>query len=199
MGDGSGDILEFYVALDRKGELVEQPDIPSTPFLVERLQSEGIILGRGQVAEICLDLEGFIENAARPISKGYLMFIDYGEEASALYSPYRRNGTLRSFRSQKPVFNPLDSVGDQDLTADVDVTALKRAARKAGLEFAGCLQQGAWLKQVGVQDYSKVFQNNSSAEEEIFVLTNPSGLGSTFDVTLFKTEGIPDGSSLHQC
>jgi SAM-dependent MidA family methyltransferase len=184
MGNGFGELLEFFVWIDGKGDFIEQPDIPSTPLLAERLRSEGIILGRGQIAEI---------------SKGYLLFIDYGEEASSLYSHSHRNGTLRSFRSQQAVFNPFESVGDQDLTADVDFTALKRAARKAGLQSTGCLRQGTWLNNIGIQDYTKVVENIRSAEEEIFFLTSPARLGSTFDVALFKTEGIPDGCSLHLC
>ena len=199
MGDGLGGILEFFVAIDGKGEFIERPDLPSTPLLAERLYSEGIILGRGQIAEICLDLEGFMEKVARPISRGYLMFIDYGEEASSLYSHLRRNGTLRSFRSQHAVFNPLESVGDQDLTADVDFTALKMAATKAGLRSTGYLRQGTWLNNIGIRDYTKVVENIGSAEEEIFFLTSSARLGSTFDVALFKTEGIPDGCSLHLC
>ncbi len=197
MGDGSGDILEFYVAIDGNGGFIEQPDVASTPLLSERLQTEGIMLGRGQIAEICLDLDGFMEKVARPISKGYLMFIDYGEEASSLYSHSRRNGTLRSFRSQQAVFNPFEWVGAQDITADVDFTALKMAARKAGLQFTGCLPQGTWLTNLGIRDYSKVVEDSRSAEEEIFFLSNPARLGSTFDVALFKTEGLPDGCSLH--
>lgn len=197
MGDGFGELLEFFVAIDGKGEFFEQPDIPSTPLLAERLRSEGIILGRGHIAEICLDLDEFMEKMARPIARGYLALIDYGEEASSLYSYSRRNGTLRSFRSQQEVFNPFEWVGDQDLTADVDFTALKRAATKAGLQSTGCLQQGTWLTNLGIQDYRKVVEDIRSAEEEIFFLTNPARLGSTFDVALFKTEGIPDGCSLH--
>ena len=197
MGDGFGDILEFFVALDEKGEFIEMPDNPSTPLLAERLQSEGVILGRGQIAEICLDLEEFMENAARPISKGYLTFIDYGSEASDLYSHCRRNGTLRSFRSQEPQINHLELVGDQDLTADVDYTALKMAAKRVGLQFLDCLQQGTWLKNMRVNDYSKVAKDIRSAEEEVSYLTNPARLGTTFDIILFKTAGVPDGYSLH--
>ena len=190
MGDGFGELLEFFVAIDGKGEFIEQPATPSTPLLAERLRAEGIILGRGQIAEICLDLEEFIEKMARPISRGFLVFIDYGEEASPLYAYSRRNGTLRSFRSQQAAFNPFESVGDQDLTADVDFTALRRAATKAGLQSTGCRQQGTWLNNLGIQDYTQVVKDIRSAEEEIFFLTSPARLGSTFDVASFKTPGV---------
>jgi SAM-dependent MidA family methyltransferase len=197
IGDGSNDILEFFVTIDTKGELSEEPGLPSTPLLAERLQSEGIRLGRGQIAEICLDLEGFIQSIVQPISRGYLVFIDYGAEASILYSHFRRNGTLRSFQSQQVVFDPFESVGDRDLTADVDFTALKVAAKKSGLQHRGCLQQGVWLENLGIQGYASVAKDTRSAEDEIFFLTSPARLGGTFDVALFKTQGIPDGFGLH--
>ena len=199
MGNGADELLEFYVTLDGKGEFIEVTDTPSTPFLVERLRSEGIILGRGQMAEICLDLDGVIEKMATPISKGYLVFIDYGAEASTLYSYHHRNGTLRSFRSQQAVFNPFESIGDTDITADVDFTALERAAKKAGFQFMGCVEQGTWLKNLGIQEYAMRCQDTESAEEEIFFLTSPARLGSIFDVALLRTPGVPDGSGLHLC
>ena len=125
------------------------------------------------------------------------MFIDYGMEASGLYSHTHRNGTLRSFRSQQAVFNPFESVGDQDLTADVDFTALKKAALKVGLHPMGVLDQGTWLKNLGIQDYRELIKDSQVANQEIYFLTNSARLGSTFDVCLFKTKGLPDGPGLH--
>lgn len=197
LGNGSGELLELYVAIDRNGEFIEQPSLPSTPLLAERLQSENVVLGRGQIAEICLDLGDFLKKIARPLAPGYLVFIDYGDEASILYSHVRRNGTLRAYRSQQAAFNPFESVGDQDLTADIDFTALRRAARKAGLQSAGQLRQGLWLKNLGIQGYKLRAKGQHSADQEIFFLTSPARLGSTFDVVLFKTEGLPDGPGLH--
>ena len=197
MGSGEGELLELYVDIDSNGEFIEKPELPSTPLLAERLQAEGITLGRGQIAEICLDLEPFLESASKIMTKGYLMFIDYGEKALTLYSHMHRNGTLRSFRSQQAVFNPLEAVGDQDLTADVDFTALNFAARNVGLVPAGHMRQGLWLNNLKIQDYSRFVSDQKSADQEIFCLTNPARLGSTFDVALFKTAGLPDGIGLH--
>jgi len=197
MGTGASELLELFVGIDRNGEFHEEPDLPSTPLLAERLRSEGTILGRGQIAEICLDLEEFLQKIALVFSKGYLVFIDYGMEASRLYSHSHRNGTLRSFRSQQGVFNPFESVGDQDLTADVDFTALKKAAQKAGLQATGILEQGTWLKNLGIHVYSELVKDSRLANQELFFLTSPARLGSTFDVSLFKTKGLPDGPGLH--
>ena len=197
MGNGSGELLEFFVGVDGKGEFVEEPIFPSTPRLVERLRSEGVTLGRGQIAEICLELEGFIEKIVPVMTKGYLIFIDYGDEARCLYSHSRRNGTLRSFHNQQIGFSPFHLVGEQDLTADVDFTALISAARKAGFQSDGHVSQETWLKNLRIENYRNFVGDALKAEQEIAFLTSPARLGSTFEVVLLKTPGLPDGPGLH--
>ena len=197
MGSGKEELLELYVDIDSNGEFIESPGQPSTPLLAERLKVEGISLGRGQITELCLDFEPFLEKVSKIITKGYLLFIDYGEKGSTLHSHRNRNGTLRSFCSQQAVFNPFEAVGNQDLTADVDFTALNIVAKKVGLLPAGHMRQGPWLDNLNIQDYASLTTDQKSADQEIFCLTNPARLGSTFDVALFKTPGLPDGIGLH--
>ena len=192
MGDGSGQLLELFVGVDEQNNFVYQPGSLSTELLAERLRSEGVVLGRGQVAEVCLDLENFIRDAGSVISKGYLMLIDYGDEAPTLYSYTRSNGTLRSFCSQQLASDPFDGIGEQDLTADVDFTALKATARNAGFVLSEHLQQGPWLRHFGIEDYIKLSDNSQSSQDEVDQLTSPTKLGSTFDIFMFKTSGLPN-------
>ncbi|WP_447969790.1 SAM-dependent methyltransferase [Nitrospira sp. M1] len=197
MRDGSGELLEMYVGLDGDRELMEFPGQPSTPLLAKRLQDEHINLGRGQVAEICLDLEEFLCTIQGIVSKGYVVFIDYGDEATDLYSYKKLNGTLRSFRSHKPTFDPFDAVGEQDLTADVDFTALKQAASNAGFFYVGGVRQGAWLTDLDIKQFVNWSQDQEHALMQIDQLTSMAQLGSCFDVLIFKTAGLPDGLTLH--
>jgi len=197
MRDGSGELLELYVGLDDNRELMELPGQPSTPLLATRLQEEHINLGRGQVAEICLDFDGFLCTVQQVVSKGYVVFIDYGDEAVDLYSYKKLNGTLRSFHSQNQAFDPFDAVGKQDLTADVDFTALRQAACNAGFVYVGSVRQGTWLTDIGIEQYVFQSQDRQIAQFEIEQLTSMAKLGSCFDVQIFKTPGLPDGLTLH--
>ena len=197
MNDGLGKLTEMYVGLDGQGEFCEQPGPPSTPHLAQRLDDEGIGLGRGQVAEICLDLQGFLQDIQKIISTGYLVFIDYGDEAADLYTYTQRNGTLRSYRFQQRTFDPFDGVGEQDLTTDVDFSALRKAAQDAGFISAGKIKQGPWLKNLGIGEYLKTVENDQQAQNDLEQLTSMAQLGSTFDIHMFKTEGLPDGPGLH--
>jgi len=192
MGDGRGNLLEMYVAVDQNGCFAEEFGEPSTPKLLSRLVSEGVLLGRGHLAEVCLGIDSFIQRAVSIMSQGYLVIIDYGDEASALYHYTRKNGSLRCYYQQQQAYDPFDHIGDQDLTADVDFTALEAAARLAGLEAAGRAWQGTWLKNLGIHQ----FQPQGAAPKDFLVqiehLTSPTRLGSTFDVLAWKTPGTPN-------
>ncbi len=191
MGDGRGGIQEMYVGLDGQGELVECFDAPSTPLLAARLAAEGIRLGRGQIGDINLDLDSFMRDARSVLSAGYFLVIDYGMMCSDLYHYSRRNGALRCYYQQQRVHDPFDLVGEQDLTADLDFTAVERAATQAGLEPAGRQWQGTWLQAVGIDRYREQSVGPDDSEHEIERVTSLSQLGSTFDVLGFQTPGLP--------
>lgn len=189
MGDGRGGIQELYVDVDDQGEFVECFDSPSTPGLGARLASEGIVLGRGQIGDINLGLDAFMADARSVLSAGYFLVIDYGLPASDLYHYSRRNGSLRCYYQQRRVYDPFDLVGEQDLTADLDFTAVERAAVHAGFEPVGRQWQGVWLHAVGIDRYRE--QGAAESEREMETVTSPSQLGSTFDVLGFQTPGLP--------
>ena len=198
MSDGSGQLLEMYVGLDDHGQFTEIPGSLSTPLLAKRLQDENIQLGRGQVVEICLELDDFLKKIRHIVSKGYVVFIDYGDEAANLYSYTNRNGTLRSFRSQRQTFDPFDYVGEQDLTADVDFSALRMAAQDSGFMPSGKMRQGTWIKNMNIEKHINQFGiDGTNVRTGIEQLTNMANLGSVFDVQIFKTRGLPDGLGLH--
>lgn len=195
MGMGHDEVLELYVDLDEDGEFYEQPNSLSSLELAERLRDDRVQLGRGQVAEICLELKPFLKSLWRVVDPGYVIFIDYGDCASNLYSYRHRNGSLRSYYHQQQVYDPFFAVGHQDLTADVDFTAACFIAEKVGFEVAGPVPQGIWLRNLGILDY-KGPMGEGPDQEEIDVLTRPACLGSTFDILIFKTKGISDGPGL---
>lgn len=187
MGDGQGNILEMYVAIDQHGGFTEEFGEPSTPQLSSRLASEGISLGRGHVAEVCLDIDPFFQMAASIISKGYLVIIDYGEEASGLYHYTRKNGSLRCYYQQEQVHDAFDHIGDQDITTDVDFTALEAAAFSAGLGSAQRMWQGPWLENLGIHRFQPLGVDPKNVHTQIEQLIHPARLGSTFDVLVWTT------------
>ncbi len=196
MGMGHEEILELFVELDEDGEFCEQPRPLSTMALAERLIVDRVQLGRGQVAEICLELKPFLKSIWSVVDPGYVIFVDYGDRASNLYSHRHRNGTLRSYFHQQQIYDQFFAVGQQDLTADVDYTAACLLAEEVGFEVDGLIPQGIWLRNLGILDYKGPTGDRESDQEEIDLLTRPAGLGSTFDVLIFKTKGLSNGPGL---
>jgi SAM-dependent MidA family methyltransferase len=143
-----GTLRELYVAWrDDRFEEVVAP--PSTPALAERLAREGAKLTEGARAEICLELEAWVREAAETLTRGYILVIDYGHSAAELYGPQRRSGTLRAYVRHAAHDDPFRNIGRQDLTAHVDITALQDLARLHGFDVVGVTTQAEFLAGVG--------------------------------------------------
>ena len=196
MGLANQEVCELYVELDEEGELCEQPGPLSTPKLHQRLQQEHIQLGRGHIAELCLEIPSFLQELERVVKPGYIIFVDYGDKASNIYSYRNRNGTLRSYYQQQQIHDMFYAVGQQDMTANVDFTAVISEAQALGLELAGCISQGTWLSNLGIQKYVGTGKDSILRQKEVDQLTGQASLGSAFDVLMFKTKGLPDGPGL---
>jgi SAM-dependent MidA family methyltransferase len=145
-----GALREVLVGIGPSGDLVDVEADPTTPALAARLAAESIELADGQQGEICLALDGWVERAAAGLVRGVLLLIDYGHPATELYDPKRRAaGTLATYLGHRVGEDPYRSIGRQDLTAHVDVTAVERAASRAGLDHLETTSQAEFLSRLG--------------------------------------------------
>ncbi len=190
MGMPNEEVCELFVDLDEDGELCELPGDVSTSKLTQRLLDEQIYLGRGQIAEVCLEFWPFLRDLEQIVQPGYIIFVDYGDKASNLYSYRHRNGTLRSYYQQQQIYDHFFAVGQQDMTADVDFTAVISEGKKLGLELAGLLSQRTWLTNLGIRDYVGSGPDVTLRKREVDFLTGEASLGSAFDVLIFRTSGL---------
>ncbi len=147
----NGELRELLVDW-RDGRFVEVAAPPSTPALARRLADVGVILRDGQVAEINLALEPWINDVAASIARGALLVIDYGHPAAELYGPRRPAGTLVGYVGHRVSDDPFANVGRQDLTAHVDVDAVTRRAVAAGLVPLGSTSQAEFLVSLGAEE-----------------------------------------------
>jgi len=151
VGGADGGLQELYVGLDADGRLIDVAGEPSTPRLAERLAKEGVRLAEGQRGEINLALEPWIVDAAAGLERGVLLLIDYGYAARALYDAGERPaGTLRAYVQHAVHADPYRHLGRQDLTTHVDLSAVDRAARAAGLGSLGTTTQAELLVRLDV-------------------------------------------------
>jgi SAM-dependent MidA family methyltransferase len=170
-----GHLRELAVSLTVEDTFVEVEIEPTTRALQDRLLDEGIELADGQTAEICLGLDDWVAEAVRPLRRGVLLAIDYGAPATDLYDPVRRrDGTLRAYLRHHVHADPFRNVGRQDLTAHVDVTAVERAARRAGLTTIGITTQAEALMGLGIEDRLRAVQSDPATSPEAYLLLRAS-------------------------
>ena len=197
-----GRLQEIYVTLDGDG-LCTRVGEPSTPLLAQRLASLGVELTEGQTAEINLALDGWCLAAAQSLECGFVLAIDYGRTAGELYSPVERfRGTLTTFHRHLQTDRPLERVGQQDMSAQVDFTSLARAATQAGLDFLGYTSQGAFLRNLGLgrlqqRQPAGPPRQAQSARVGMRELAKPGGLGDFKVMALGMNVGKPDLWGIH--
>ena len=147
-----GELHEIYVSLDGD-ELIQVIDEPSTPHLQGRFDDLGVKLEDGQEAEINLVLEDWIKDVATALDEGYVISIDYGYPANELYSTKRPNGTLMCHYRHTTSNNPFQRVGQQDITAHVDLTSLSALGAKYSLQTLGVVTQAQFLTNMGLRSF----------------------------------------------
>lgn len=191
-----GRLREVYVTF-KDGKLAEEEDNPTTPALEHRLIDEGITLAEGQKAEVCLALNPWVQEASQTLERGYLLTVDYGHPASALYAPARTGGTLRCYYQHTVSASPYDYPGGQDITAHVDFTALAALGKRYGLESYPLITQGEFLRNLGLLDFQRRLANAGLPQPErdanrmaMLELARPGGMGD-FKV-LVQRKGAPE-------
>jgi SAM-dependent MidA family methyltransferase len=178
-------IRELLVDVDPGGRLVELEAEPTTPALAGRLADEQVVLAPGQVAEICLVLDDWLDRAVRPLDRGLVVLIDYAAEPAELYDPRRAEGSLRTFAAHTVGGDPYRHVGRQDLTATVDLAAVRAAAARAGLSPVGETTQAELLARVGTGDLTQSYLRREGAglqdalllRSALSRLLDPRGMG----------------------
>lgn len=130
-------------------------------------------------AELCPAAEDWWRRAAGKLKHGLIIAFDYGDEASALWSPARAQGTLRAYRNHEIVTNVLDAPGEQDITASVNFTRIRKAGEEAGLTSAPLQSQAQFLMKIAAE-----FFTNPAAKDvrQFQTLTHPDHLGRAFKV-----------------
>jgi SAM-dependent MidA family methyltransferase len=145
-------LYELYVD-EREGRLFPLLDEPGSAGVAGYLDNYRIpwaTYGDGWRAEINLDALRWLQRAASRLEKGYLLTIDYGDRARALYTPQRMYGTLTCYYQHHTNEQPLARPGQQDITAHVNFTALIDEGRRHGLRLNVFTTQRQWLENMGV-------------------------------------------------
>ncbi len=164
-----GALRELFVVWREPAGLAQIEDEPSTPALAGRLADDGLdvaSLAEGQVVEICLEIEPWLDEVSRRLERGLVLVIDYGHPAADLYGPRRLAGSLLGYRAHRVVDDPFDRVGDTDLTAHVDFTALAVLAERRAWRNMGLTSQSEFLMSAGLESELESLRASADADAE---------------------------------
>jgi SAM-dependent MidA family methyltransferase len=191
----NGKLREIYVGIEGE-RLVEILSEPSTSKLEAYFREQKIELHEGWQGEACLEACQWIENAGRALRRGFVLTIDYGHEADALYNERHNRGTLLAYRDHAVTENLLEAPGAQDLTSHVNFTAADVWGRRAGLARTGLVTQSQFLVALGrANEFADLYEPGQTEVEKLRArlllknLIHPEGLGEKFQV-LIQHKGI---------
>lgn len=114
----------------------------STPALAEHVRGTDLV--GGEAVAVCLDAAPMVRDMARALRRGIVVTVDYGGDGpQTVVAAYRRH-RLRPDLLAEP--------GEQDLTAHVDFSMLRRLGEDAGLVTLAELPQWRFLGSMGALD-----------------------------------------------
>jgi SAM-dependent MidA family methyltransferase len=189
IGREGGGVGELWVDLDSEEDFTwKEADLSDAalPGLLDGFQLEP-----GQIADLAPGWVPLYKEIAGRLGRGLLVTCDYGFDRERLLDiRIRRHGTLACFTRQRVHRNPFVLVGEQDLTAHVDFTALIRAGEEAGLTTVALTRQALWLTACGL--FEDLQDATPEARQQAMALLDGEGMGEDIRV-LVQAKGIDAG------
>jgi SAM-dependent MidA family methyltransferase len=136
----------------------------------------------GSVVDVCLELESWLRSLnERMARKSVALILDYAA------SPPR--DSLLTYYRHTMGSDPLVRLGEQDVTAHVDLRTLVRLAIAQGLRAGATLQRGLLLN-LGLQQVMEALPGPTD-RRALGELSDPDGLGGKI-AALFVIKGLPE-------
>ena len=185
---------QLYVGEDN-GALLETFDAP-TPEVHRYLDQFSVRPAAGERVEAPLYALGYASRIAQIAKRGFCVFIDYGYTRNEQLAGRHRD-TLKAFRQHTMSANPFEAPGEQDITSDVNFTALSAAMN--GWTEEALITQSQFLLGIGEHNQfadafaaSKLPQEQAKVALQLKHLVTPAGMGESFQV-LVMSKGIDKG------
>jgi SAM-dependent MidA family methyltransferase len=143
------------------------------------------VLPDGFSTEVCPAAAAWWKQAAAALGSGCLLTIDYGFTSEEFFLPHRADGTLRAYAAHHLSPDVLARPGEQDLTAHVNFTALRRAGEEAGLQTICFASQPELLVRIAEKAWKPDAGFGPWGEKEnrqFQTLVHPEHLGRGFKV-----------------
>jgi SAM-dependent MidA family methyltransferase len=130
---------------------------------------------------------------AETLRQGFILLIDYGYSRVDYYSPLRTEGTLTAYRNHRRQTDIFEGIGETDITAHIDFTAIAEAGLNAGCHLLGFTDQHHFMVGAG-ESRMRAFENGNDRQARDQFLRNykmlmhPEMMGLAFKYLLLGKE-----------
>ncbi len=190
------DALPFHRIRNYNGILEEiyinesLEEVALTPRLEVRdyLSWIGRIPPENAIGEAHLACREWLRKIAMSLKKGLILSIDYGYESHELYSQTRPLGTALCHYRHQTNREFYARIGEQDITAQVNFSALIQEGSTHGLLNRPLKTQSAFLLEHGLIDFVKAVDKSPDPRHKLKMssaiksLIHPEGMGGIFKV-----------------
>ena len=170
---------------------------PPSPEELEYLDRYSVHPEPGERLEASLAAQQSIDQILSGMDRGFFMAIDYGYTREEQLAG-RHRGTLKAIRQHSVSPNPYEAPGEQDITSDVNFTALSAIAENHGMQTQKLVTQSQFLLGIGeFNEFADAFEDCRLPQERAKValqlkhLITPAGMGESFHV-LVASKGVEE-------
>jgi SAM-dependent MidA family methyltransferase len=179
----------------RDGRFVESWAAVS-PQELQYLERYSLRPEQGERLEVGLQSQ-VLMSAALGFERGFVVVVDYGYTRQEQLAG-RHRGTIKAIRQHAVSGSPYEAPGEQDITADVNFTALAAAVEQQGFRAEKLVTQSQFLMGIGEDtQFADAFEDCRLPQERAKValqlkhLVTPAGMGETFHV-LVASKGVAE-------
>jgi SAM-dependent MidA family methyltransferase len=140
------------------------------------------VLPDGYIVELAPAISTWWREAAAALAIGKLLTIDYGATLEELLSPSRPRGTLRAYSKHQATADVLRNPGEQDITAHVNFSEVRRAGEASGLRTETFTTQSQFLTSIARELWTRRGSWPQPQVRQFQTLTHPEHLGRPFRV-----------------
>ncbi|WP_333653702.1 class I SAM-dependent methyltransferase [Dissulfurispira sp.] len=179
------ELKEIYVSID--GDDLVEIKMPCSVEVKKYLNEFGIELPEGYKTEVNLKIKDWLSEVSNKLFEGFILTIDYGYPAQDYYSEDRNRGTLLCYYHHQINENPYQNIGEQDLTAHVNFSSLKKWGDELGLKTIGFCPQGTYLVSLGIDEIIKELYGDSPDVFDVAKIKGlilPQGMGESHKVMI---------------
>lgn len=184
----NSDVMEVHVGSDNSANFFEILK-PAGKDLIDYLETFAPWVKHFDVyrSEANLRMRSWLQELRRMLKEGVALIVDYGYDAEEYYDYSRNRGTLLCYFKHQVNESPYVNVGEQDITAHVNFTAVSRWAQEAGFTVKRYTTQHRYLLSlVDEALLESLYRENPAYMIQFKTLMLPEGMGESHKVMILS-------------